>query len=137
MKVLLSYLKEHRWVVVLALVLAAFNIGFSLLDPFITGIIVDKYIVPTNLSKGKVVEIVEKIKGADLKALDHKQTGTLVDTVIKSMYNVSYHQFIVGVLTLIGLAIGAAMVSRIAKNFQDYYTNIITQKVGLRCMRMV
>src|SRR5580704_2171983 len=100
MKILLSYLKEFRLVVLLALVLAAFNIGFSLLDPFITGIIVDKYIVPTNLSKGKVVEIVEKIKGADLKALDHKQTGTLVDTVIKSMYNVSYHQFIVGVLTL-------------------------------------
>ncbi|MGZ3751995.1 MAG: ABC transporter ATP-binding protein [Mucilaginibacter sp.] len=132
MKVLFSYLKEHRWVVALALVLAAFNIGFSLLDPFITGIIVDKYIVPTNLSKGKVVEIVEKIKGVDLKALDHKQTGTLVDTVIKSMYNVSYHQFLVGVLTLIGLAIGAAMVSRIAKNFQDYYTNIITQKVGAK-----
>jgi len=132
MKVLLSYLKEHRWVVALALVLAAFNIGFSLLDPFITGIIVDKYIVPTNLSRDKVVQIVEKIKGADLKALDHKQTGTLVDTVIKSMYNVSYHQFIVGVLTLIGLAIGAAMVSRIAKNFQDYYTNIITQKVGAK-----
>ncbi|HZX59505.1 MAG TPA: ABC transporter ATP-binding protein [Mucilaginibacter sp.] len=132
MKVLLSYLKAHRWVVALALVLAAFNIGFSLLDPFITGIIVDKYIVPTNLSKGKVVEIVEKIKGTDLKALDHKQTGTLVDTVIKSMYNVSYHQFIVGVLSLIGLAIGAAMVSRIAKNFQDYYTNIITQKVGAK-----
>jgi ATP-binding cassette subfamily B protein len=132
MKLLISYLKEHRWVVILALVLAAFNIGFSLLDPYITGIIVDKYIVPANLSRGKVVEIVEKIKGADLKALDHKQTGTLVDTVIKSMYNVSYHQFVVGVLTLIGLAIGAAMVSRIAKNFQDYYTNIITQKVGAK-----
>ncbi|MEO6850488.1 MAG: ABC transporter ATP-binding protein, partial [Mucilaginibacter sp.] len=132
MKVLISYLKEYRWVVALALVLAAFNIGFSLLDPYITGIIVDKYIVPTNLSQSKVVEIVEKIKGADLKALNHKQTGTLVDTVIKSMYNVSYHQFIVGVMTLIGLAIGAAMVSRIAKNFQDYYTNIITQKVGAK-----
>ncbi len=48
------------------------------------------------------------------------------------MYNVSYHQFIVGVLTLIGLAIGAAMVSRIAKNFQDYYTNIIVQKTGAK-----
>jgi len=132
MKVLLSYLKAHRWVVALALVLAAFNIGFSLLDPFITGIIVDRYIVPTNLNKGKVVEIVEKIKGTDLKALDHKQTGTLVDSVLKSMYNVSYHQFIVGLLSLIGLAVGAAMVSRIAKNFQDYYTNIITQKVGAK-----
>ncbi|HTD40846.1 MAG TPA: ABC transporter ATP-binding protein [Mucilaginibacter sp.] len=132
MKVLLSYLKEHRWVVVLALVLAAFNIGFSLLDPYITGKIVDKYIVPTNLSKGKVVEIVEKIKGVDLKTLDHNQTSSLIDKVIKSTYNVSYHQFIVGILSLIGLAIGAAMVSRIAKNFQDYYTNIITQKVGAR-----
>jgi ATP-binding cassette subfamily B protein len=132
MKVLLSYLKEHRWVVVLALVLAAFNIGFSLLDPYITGKIVDKYIIPTNLSQGKVVEIVEKIKGVDLKTMDHHQTSTLIDKVIKSMYNVSYHQFIVGVLSLIGLAIGAAMVSRIAKNFQDYYTNIITQKVGAK-----
>jgi len=132
MKVLLSYLKEHRWVVALALVLAAFNIGFSLLDPYITGIIVDKYIVPTNLSRDKVVEIVDKIKETDLKALDHNQTGAMVDKVIKSMYNVSYHQFIVGVLTLIGLAVGAAMVSRIAKNFQDYYTNIITQKVGAK-----
>ncbi len=35
-----------------------------------------------------------------------------------------------GALGLIGLAIGAAMVSRIAKNFQDYFTNIITQKTG-------
>ena len=132
MKVLLSYLSAHRWVVVLALILAAFNIGFSLLDPYITGIIVDKYIVPANLSKAKVVEVVEKIKGVDLKALNHNQTTSLVDKVIKSMYNVSYHEFIVGALSLIGLAIGAAMVSRIAKNFQDYYTNIITQKVGAR-----
>src|SRR3569832_2259919 len=123
MKVLLSYLKEYRWVVVLALVLAAFNIGFSLLDPFITGKIVDKYIVPANLSRDKVVEIVEKVKGTDLKGLNHKQTGSLIDKAIKSMYNVSYHEFIVGILTLIGLAVGAAMVSRIAKNFQDYYTN--------------
>ncbi|MBS1521283.1 MAG: ABC transporter ATP-binding protein [Bacteroidetes bacterium] len=132
MNVLLSYLKEHRWIVVLALVLAAFNIGFSLLDPFITGKIVDRYIVPANLSKEKVADVIDKIKGVDLKALDHQQTVSLIDKVIKSMYNVSYHQFVVGVLSLIGLAIGAAMVSRIAKNFQDYYTNIITQKVGAK-----
>lgn len=30
----------------------------------------------------------------------------------------------------IGLSIGAAMVSRIAKNFQDYFTNIIIQRTG-------
>lgn len=94
MKILLSYLKKHRWVVVLALVLAGINIGFSLVDPMITGKIMDRYIVPK----------------------DHR-----------------YHSFdyrFYGALGMIGLAIGAAMVSRIAKNFQDYFTNIITQKVG-------
>ena len=78
----------------LALLLAAVNQGFSLLDPYITGRIVDRYI---------------------------NKAGAL-----------NYHDYLYGVLTLVGLAVGAAMVSRIAKNFQDYYTNIITQKVGAR-----
>ena len=93
MNILLSYLKKHKWVVALALVLAAFNIGFSLLDPYITGSIFDDYIVPK-----------------------------------KNILN--YDQRVHGAFLLVGLAVGAAMVSRIAKNFQDYYTNIITQKVG-------
>jgi ATP-binding cassette subfamily B protein len=96
MKILLSYLKEHRWVVIFALLLAAMNIGFSLCDPLITRYIVDNYMVPVN----------------------HK------------IY--SYEYRLHGSLILVGLAIGAAMVSRIAKNFQDYYTNIITQKVGAK-----
>ncbi len=94
MKVLLKYLSEHRWVVVLALVLAGFNIGFSLLDPYITGSIVDKFMVPK--------------------------------------HPISYEAKLHGALILVGLAIGAAMVSRIAKNFQDYYTNIIVQKTGAK-----
>jgi ATP-binding cassette subfamily B protein len=92
MNVLLSYLKKHKWVVVIALFLAATNIGFSLLDPYITGRIVDK--------------------------------------VIEQRDKLQYSEYMNTVLKLIGLAIGVAMVSRIAKNFQDYYTNIITQKVG-------
>ena len=92
MNVLISYLKKHKWVVVLALFLAAVNIGFSLLDPYITGRIVDKVIEQRNV--------------------------------------LQYNEYIGTVLKLIGMAIGVAMVSRIAKNFQDYYTNIITQKVG-------
>jgi ATP-binding cassette subfamily B protein len=95
MKVLLTYLKKHKWIVVLALVLAAINIGFSLLDPLITKYIVDRYMVPVNHG---------------VYSFDFRLHGSLV---------------------LVGLAIGAAMVSRIAKNFQDYYTNIITQKVGV------
>lgn len=92
MNLLVQYLIKHKWVVALALVLAAFNIGFSLMDPYITGRIVDNFI--------------EK-----------------KDTLQRS-------QFVWGVLGLVGLAVGAAMVSRIAKNFQDYFTNIIVQKVG-------
>ncbi|RYU86216.1 ABC transporter ATP-binding protein [Mucilaginibacter terrigena] len=92
MNILLSYLSKHRWVVVLALFLAAMNIGFSLLDPYITGRIVDNFI-----EKYKVL---------------------------------SHDEYLFGVLKLVGMAIGVAMVSRIAKNFQDYFTNIITQKVG-------
>ena len=33
---------------------------------------------------------------------------------------------------LILQAMGVAMVSRIAKNFQDYYVNVITQRLGAR-----
>jgi len=92
MNVLISYLKKHKWVVGTALLLAAINIGFSLLDPYIT--------------------------------------GRIVDRVIEQRDKLQYDEYISTVLKLIGLAIGVAMVSRIAKNFQDYYTNIITQKVG-------
>ncbi|MFN0290619.1 ABC transporter ATP-binding protein [Pedobacter helvus] len=94
MNLLIEYLKAHKWVVVLALFLAAINIGFSLMDPYFTGQIVDRFI--------------EK----------------------KDILNRS--EYIWGVLGLVGLAIGAAMVSRIAKNFQDYFTNIIVQKVGAK-----
>jgi ATP-binding cassette subfamily B protein len=34
------------------------------------------------------------------------------------------------ILTWIGISMCFAMVSRIAKNFQDYFTNVVTQKVG-------
>jgi len=40
------------------------------------------------------------------------------------------YEFIRGVGLLILLSMGFAMVSRIAKNFQDYFVNVITQKIG-------
>jgi len=94
MKTLLSYLKKHKLTVALALMLAAINIGFSLLDPMITKNIMDKYIVP----------------------VDHLP------------HSFDYRFY--GSLQLVALAVGAAMVSRIAKNFQDYFTNIIVLKTG-------
>jgi ATP-binding cassette, subfamily B, bacterial len=39
-------------------------------------------------------------------------------------------EFIRGVLLLLGAAVGVAFVSRVAKNFQDYFVNVITQRLG-------
>lgn len=37
MKILLTYLKPYKWLVVLTLTLASINIGFSLIDPILLG----------------------------------------------------------------------------------------------------
>ena len=39
-------------------------------------------------------------------------------------------EFFRGVGLLLGAAVGVAFISRVAKNFQDYFTNVITQRVG-------
>lgn len=39
-------------------------------------------------------------------------------------------EFFTGVLKLLGLSVSVAFVSRVAKNFQDYFLNTITQRVG-------
>ncbi|MCX2480200.1 ABC transporter ATP-binding protein [Pedobacter sp. MC2016-15] len=92
MKILLSYLKKHRWTVVLALLMTAINQSFSLVEPLITGKLVDDYINKRDL--------------------------------------LSRHEYFSGILTLIGLGIGAAFLSRIANNFQDYFTITVAQKTG-------
>jgi ATP-binding cassette subfamily B protein len=45
-----------------------------------------------------------------------------------SQYTTS--EFIRGVSLLLGAAVGVAFVSRVAKNFQDYFVNVIVQRVG-------
>src|SRR5262245_51975293 len=40
------------------------------------------------------------------------------------------NQFFRGVGVLLAAAVGVAFVSRVAKNFQDYYINVITQRLG-------
>src|ERR1700709_1865471 len=39
-------------------------------------------------------------------------------------------EFFKGVSLLLGAAVGVAFVSRVAKNFQDYYINVVTQRLG-------
>jgi ATP-binding cassette subfamily B protein len=45
--------------------------------------------------------------------------------------NTILHKFLhKGTLFLVGCAIGVAMVSRIAKAFQDYFMNVVIQRFG-------
>jgi ATP-binding cassette subfamily B protein len=94
MKLLLSYLRPHGRLVALALLLAAVNQTFSLLDPLIFRYVIDNY------------------------ALRYRDYTTA--------------QFFHGVVLLLLAAVGVAFVSRVAKNFQDYFINVITQRLGAR-----
>lgn len=51
MKLLLAYLKNYKWLVALALVLAAINQIFSLLDPLIFRYVIDEYATRYNDSR--------------------------------------------------------------------------------------
>jgi ATP-binding cassette subfamily B protein len=97
MQLLYSYLRRYWGLLILALVLAAINQIFSLLDPYIFRKIIDQYVVKPGGSLQK------------LNFWDFLGNGA-------------------GLLIL--QALGVAMVSRIAKNFQDYYVNVITQRLG-------
>jgi len=97
MHLLYNYLKGYWKLVILALILAAINQIFSLLDPWIFQKVIDQYVIT-------------------------KEKNLLV--------NLTSEDFIKGAGLLILAAMGVAMISRIAKNFQDYYVNVITQKLG-------
>ncbi len=92
MTILYGYLKKYWQLLALALILAAINQVFSLLDPWIFRKVIDEYVTKFE-SKSK-------------------------------------DEFIEGAGMLILAAMGVAMISRIAKNFQDYYVNVIVQRLG-------
>ncbi len=92
MDILKGYLLQYWRLVLLALVLAATNQVFSLLDPLIFRHIIDEY------------------------ATRFKEYTT--------------GQFVRGVSWLLFLAVSVAFVSRVAKNFQDYFVNVIVQRLG-------
>lgn len=102
MKILFTYLKPYKWLVVLTLFLAAINQGFSLMDPIIFGSLI-------------------RLAGNYIHDPEKYEAGFFTAT---SPYY--------GVLWLLLASIGVAMVSRIAKNFQDYFLNVIVQKFGAK-----
>lgn len=64
--------------------------------------------------------------------LDPQIFRLLVDNYATKFSALTGQEFLRGVLILLAAAVGVAFVSRVAKTFQDYCVNIITQKMGTR-----
>jgi len=80
--------------VLLALLLAAVNQCFSLLDPLIAGKMLDRFAMHV------------------------------------SNYSNDFPKFFQDIIWFLLASMGVALVSRIAKNFQDYFVNVIVQRTG-------
>lgn len=102
MKLLLRYLRPYRGMILLAFVLVSINQVFSLANPYILGHYILDPFANQTLPQGK---------------FHAQQNGT---------------DFFRGVVIGLLMIIGAAMVSRIAKAFQDYVVNVIIQKFGAK-----
>ena len=64
--------------------------------------------------------------------LDPQIFRLLVDNYASKVNLLTSSQFYSGVLLLLLGTVGVALVSRIAKNFQDYYVNVIVQRLGTK-----
>ena len=62
--------------------------------------------------------------------LDPQIFRIIIDNYATKAGELTTHEFVTGVLLLLLAYIGIAFVSRTAKAFQDYYVNVITQRVG-------
>lgn len=69
--------------------------------------------------------------------LDPQIFRMIIDTYVTRFQEYEMHAFVVGVGWLLLLSIGVAMVSRIAKNFQDYFVNVMTQNIGMHLYQQV
>jgi ATP-binding cassette subfamily B protein len=56
----------------------------------------------------------------------------ILDDYVTKFSQFTPAQFFHGVILLLAAAVGVAFISRVAKNFQDYYTNTITQRLGAK-----
>ena len=62
--------------------------------------------------------------------LDPYIVKLIIDNYASKFSEYTQREFIIGVSKLLLLTVGVAFVSRIAKNFQDYYLNTITKRLG-------
>ena len=108
MKILLRYLRPYKWMVVLTLTLAAINIGFSLVDPILLG---------------KLINLANSHQGITRPPSQNYNWDRFFNAF--SWNNP-------GLWFILICSISVAMISRIAKNFQDYFLNVIIQKFGAK-----
>ena len=111
MKILFKYLAPHKWLVILTIVLAAINMGFSLVDPILFG---------------KLVNLANDFKNGIVTTDQH--FWWQYKTIIKD----GKEYLEIGVWWIVIFSITVAMISRIAKNFQDYFLNVVIQKFGAK-----
>lgn len=64
--------------------------------------------------------------------LDPQFFRLIIDRYASHPGDFTPHAFILGVLVLLLGSVSVAFISRVTKNFQDYYTNIISLRVGSR-----
>lgn len=62
--------------------------------------------------------------------LDPQIFRLIVDNYASKVFVLSKEEFLNGILWLLLASMGVAFVSRIAKNFQDYFVSVISQRVG-------
>ena len=108
MKILLHYLRPYKWMVVLTLTLAAINIGFSLVDPILLG---------------KLINLANSHQGSAKPPAQNFSWD-------RFFYSFSWNK--PGLWFILICSISVAMISRIAKNFQDYFLNVVIQKFGAK-----
>lgn len=96
----------------LVLLLAAINIGFSLVDPIIFG---------------KLINLATYHQTKNTFSWDD---FLFAKTPIVN--KAGREEILYGVMWLLVASISVAMISRIAKNFQDYFMNVVIQKFGAK-----
>src|SRR4028119_1281742 len=104
MKILLSYLKPFRVLVFFVLLLAAINIGFSLIDPIIFG---------------KLINLANEHQKVQTPPGSFSWDSFLF-TKTTILNRAGKEVALYGIVWLLLASITVAMISRIAKNFQDY-----------------
>jgi ATP-binding cassette, subfamily B, bacterial len=115
MKILLQYLKPYKWMVVMLLLLAAINTGFSLVDPILLGKLVN--LASDHLAVSNQFKFNEEDFFWDYHRIQRGKSENYLE---------------LGVFYILLFSITVAMISRIAKAFQDYFLNVIIQKFGAK-----